>query len=800
MIRSYFRIAVRHLLRSKSSATINIAGLAIGMATALLLALWITDETTFDHYHANHAHIAEVMLKQATDHPMFGGHASKEHPQTSIGEALAPVTGPALAKGYDDVFQKTAWYTWPDNHLIATGDKSLSRTAIWAEASFPDILTFHMLAGTTASLKDPQTLLLSASTAKALFGNNDPIGKTIRLDNDQNFRVGGVYADLPFNSTFHDIQMLLSWKNGSLTSLRTSTDWNNHGPRLLALLAGNTSFAQATARIRNIPTPHFTDHTEELLAYPLDRLHLHGEFDQESGAPVGGGIRFVWLFGTIGAFVLLLACINFMNLSTARSEKRAKEVGIRKTIGSLRTQLIAQFLSESLLTALLAFVLAVILAAITLPGFNQLASKQLSFPWTSTSFWLAALAFTAFTGLLAGSYPAFYLSAFRPIKVLKGSITAGRGATLPRKILVVTQFTVSLSLIIGTIVVFRQIQFAKDRPLGYSRDGLVTVYENTDTLRSEYPALRNDLLRSGLVTTVAESSQATTQFGQNTRMTWSGITEEQKGTLYRNIRVDPDFGKTIDWTITRGRDFSRDFATDSDAMILNETAAKATSFKDPIGQAVSLDEHDYHIIGVVRDMLTNSPFQKVEAAVFYQRGGRGVITMRLNPNIPVHSALAGLEPYFKRYNPTSPFLYNFNDEEFAEKFAAENQIGSIALVFSSLAIFISCLGLFALAAFVAEQRTKEIGLRKVLGAGVVDLWVLLSADFVRLVLLSMCITMPLIGLAMNKWLQNYEYHAPLSWWIFAAACAGLLLITLITVSFQSLKAALMNPVKSIRTE
>ena len=794
MLKSYLRIAVRLLAKNRTYSFINIAGLAIGMATALLIGLWIVDETSFDHYHANHDRIAEVMLKQVIDRPMFGANASKEHPITGIGKALAPVTGPALAKGYDDVFQKTAWYMWPENHLVTAGDKSLSRTAIWAEASFPDILTFHMLAGTSSSLKDPQTLLLAASTAKALFGNTDPIGKTVRLDNDQNFRVGGVYADLPFNTSFHDIQMLLPWENGSLTWLRTSTDWNNHGSKLLALLAGNTSFAQATTRIKNIPTPHFTDHTEELLAYPLERLHLHGDFDQESGAPVGGGIRFVWLFGTIGAFVLLLACINFMNLSTARSEKRAKEVGIRKTIGSLRTQLIAQFLGESLLTALLAFVLAVNLAAIALPGFNHLASKQLSFPWTSTSFWLAALAFTAFTGLLAGSYPAFYLSAFSPIRGFT------RGTGLFRKILVVTQFTVSLSLIIGTIIVFRQIQFAKDRPLGYNRDGLVTVYENTDTLRSQYPALHNDLLRSGLVTTVAESSQATTQFDQNTRMTWSGITEEQKGTLYRNIRVDPDFGKTIDWTVTRGRDFSRDFATDSDAMILNETAAKATGFKDPIGQAVSLDEHDYHIIGVVRDMLTNSPFQKVEAAVFYQRGGRGVITMRLNPNIPIHTALAGLEPYFKRYNPTSPFLYNFNDEEFAEKFAAENQIGSIALVFSSLAIVISCLGLFALAAFLAEQRTKEIGLRKVLGAGVVNLWALLSADFVRLVVLSMCIAMPLIGLAMNKWLQNYEYHTPLSWWIFAAAGAGTLLITLATVSYQSIKAALMNPVKSLRSE
>jgi hypothetical protein len=299
MFRNYLTIAIRNLQKQRVHSFINIAGLAIGMATALLIGLWITDETTFDHYHANHDRIAEVMLKQVIDRPMFGAPASKEHPLTGIGKALAPVTGPALARGYENVFQKTAWYMWPDNHLIAAGDKSLSRKGIWTEAAFPEILTFQMLAGTPASLKDPQTLLLAAATAKALFGNNDPIGKTVRLDNDQNFRVGGVYADLPFNTTFHDIQMLLPWENGSLTWLRTNTDWNNHGPRLLALLAGNTSFEQATARIRQVPTSHFTDHTEELLAYPFERLHLHGEFDHDSGTPVGGGIRFIWLFGTM---------------------------------------------------------------------------------------------------------------------------------------------------------------------------------------------------------------------------------------------------------------------------------------------------------------------------------------------------------------------------------------------------------------------------------------------------------------------------------------------------------------------
>jgi putative ABC transport system permease protein len=794
MLKSYLRIALRLLAKNRTYSFINISGLAIGMATALLIGLWITDELSFDHYHANHTRIAQVMLKQAADKPMFGAPASKAHPNVGIGPSIAHVSGAALTKGYDDVFQKTAFYTWPGYHLLATGDKSLPRKGLSAQSTFPEILTLQMLAGTTASLNDPQTILLGANTASALFGAHNPIGQVVRLDNDQSFRVGGVYADPPLNTTIHDIQLMMSWNNKNNTGARESTDWNDHSVRMIALLTGNISFDQATARIKNIPKPFFTDHTEELLAYPFDRLHLHDQFDHETGEPTGGLIRFVWLFGTIGAFVLLLACINFMNLSTARSQKRAREVGIRKTIGSLRTQLIVQFLGESTFTALLALVIALFLACISLPAFNDLTAKQVHFPWTSTSFWLSTGAFILLTGLLAGSYPAFYLSSFSPVRGFT------RTTGLARKILVVTQFSVSLSLIIGTIVVFRQIQYAKDRPLGYDRAGLLTVYENTDTLHNQYPALRDDLLRSGLVTSVAESSQATTQFDNNNSLSWSGIPEEKTHIFYRDISVDPDFGKTVGWTVIKGRDFSRDFPTDSDAMILNESGANWASFNNPIGQSVTYNDHTFHIIGVVRDMLTNSPFSKVEAALFIERGYHGVMTLRLNPNIPLHKTIAGLEPLFKKFNPVSPFLYHFNDDDFAQKFAQEDQIGDISIVFSSLAIFISCLGLFGLASFVAEQRTKEIGVRKVLGANIVSLWTLLSKDFINLVFLSMLISMPLIGLAMNKWLQNYEYHTPLSWWIFAAAGAGILLLTLATVSYQSIKAALMNPAKSLRTE
>ncbi|MES1160198.1 MAG: ABC transporter permease, partial [Bacteroidota bacterium] len=437
---------------------------------------------------------------------------------------------------------------------------------------------------------------------------------------------------------------------------------------------------------------------------------------------------------------------------------------------------------------------------LSLPFFNGIAAKEMHFPTDSPAFWAIALGFTFLTGIIAGSYPAFYLSAFRPLKVLKGVFRAGRGVTLPRQVLVTLQFTVSLSLIIGTIVVFRQIRVAKDRPIGYNREGLITVPINTDTLRQHSEALRNDLIRSGMVAGVAESSLPTTSFGNGNSMEWKGQTEDQKYLNFHNVNITPEFGPTVGWTVLQGRDLSRDYATDSSAMLINATALKAAGFKNPIGQRVTFYGKPYTIVGVVNDMLANSPYEPIEPTIFLGYGEMGHFTIRIRPGKPVHTALAALEPIFKKFNPASPFIYHFNDDVYAQKFAAESRIGSLAAVFAGLAIFISCLGLFGLASFMAEQRTKEIGVRKVLGAGVLDLWVLLSKDFLRLVVLSMFISMPLVFFGMHHWLEHYAYRTALSWWIFASAGAGILLITLLTVSFQSLKAALMNPVRSLRTE
>jgi len=794
MLRSYFHIAWRHLSGNKAYTLINIAGLAIGMATALLVGLWIKDETTFDHYTPGHDRVAEIMLVQTITSSVLGRHATPDHPETYVGPTVAPISGNALEHGYDNIFEKTALISWNGDHLIGAGEKKLARKACYAQSTLPEIFGFRMIAGTTASLKDPTTLLLSAATARALFGNTDPIGKTVRIDTREDLRIGGVYEDLPRNTSFFGTDFILPWTSKDMAGFATDNSWVNHDCRLFARLTPNTTYARATQRIKNLPTPYVKVWHEELLAYPNDRVHLHDPNEDYTATYAVNHLKDLWLFGIIGGFVLLLACINFMNLSTARSQRRAKEVGIRKTIGSLRSQLILQFLSESTLTAILAFVLAILLAWLVLPGFNSLTAKDIRFPWTSAAFWLAAIAFTLFTGLLAGGYPAFYLSAFNPVRRFT------RRTGLFRKVLVVTQFTVSLSLIIATIIIFRQIAFTKDRPTGYNREGLLTANINTDTLRNHAEALRNDLLRTGLVSHVARSSWSTDGFWSNDYLTWKGMPPEKQGGLYKDVKIDPEFGATVGWTILQGRDFSRDFATDSTGILLNEQALKAAGFKDPIGQVVTFRKKTFHIIGIVGNMLTNSPFDNIEPVVFFQAPDLDVFTLRLKPGTAMHSAVATIEGIFKRYNPESPFLYSFNDDAYAKKFAAETRQGNLAIVLTILALFISCLGLFSLASFVAEQRTKEIGVRKVLGAGVMSLWALLSKDFLRLVVLSMVIAIPLMALLMKKWLESYAYRTPLSWWIFAVAGAGILLITLATVSFQSLKAALMNPVRSLRSE
>ena len=706
--------------------------------------------------------------------------------------------GNTLSTKYKDLFSRVALSHGSGNRLFNYGEKTVSGVSNTAQSDLPGMFGFRMLNGTADATKDPSTIIISKSLATALFGNGDPVGKTVKVDNTLVYRIGGIYADLPKNTTFNGLQAVFPWGNAENGYHRDNTNWQDHNGAVYVELAPGVTAEQATARVKNITTPYEKDFHEEVLIYPLDKAYLYNQF--EFNKPAGGRITMVWLFGIIGIFVLLLACINFMNLATARSEKRAREVGIRKTIGSLRSQLIAQFLSESVLLTVIALCFALSLALFSLPFFNGLADKQMSIPWTNPLFIIAVLCFTVFTGLLAGSYPAFYLSAFRPVKVLKGKIQVGKAASLPRQILVVLQFAVSLILIIGTTIVYRQILFTKDRPIGYNREGLFTVDMNTPDIGNHYEALRAELIQQGLAANVAASDMKPTDFLNGNGLEWSGKRPDQNTIGFNNVNITPDYGRTIGWTITRGRDMSRDFPTDSNAAILNEKAVRSIGFKDPIGQIVKLFGKPYTVVGVCADMINNNPYDTAQNAIFV--GGRytGEMIVRINPGKNPHKALAAMAPVFKKYNPSSPFIYKFVDEAYAAKFVAEEHIGNLAAVFAGLAIFISCLGLFGLAAFVAEQRTKEIGVRKVLGADLFNLWGLLSKEFLKLTALSILIGIPLAYYGMNKWIQGYLYHAPLSWWIFAVAGLGLIAITLCTVSYQALKAALMNPVKSLRAE
>jgi putative ABC transport system permease protein len=786
MIKNYLKIAWRNLKRNVGYSIINITGLAVGMSVSLLIGLWIYDELSFDRYHKNHSRVGQVLATQSFNN------------EIETDASIVVPMGAAFRTQYAGEFKRVALTSWNLPHVLSVGEKKISQNGMWAEPDLPALLSLD-LQGEINALNDPSSLMLSQSVAKALFGDEDPIGKTIRVDNRADMKVAAVYLDLPANTTLNETKFLLSWNNAANRHNKQTDQWKNHGSQLFVELKDNVDFETASAKVKDLLKPYIKEWKEELLVHPMDKWHLYNDF--ENGKVSGGRIEFVWLFGIIGVFVLLLACINFMNLSTARSEKRAKEIGIRKAIGSLRKQLIGQFLSESLVITFMAMAAAFLLVYISLPFFNEVAGKKMSVPFNQPIFWLFVLGFALLTGLFAGSYPALYLSGFNAIKILKGTFRVGRLAAVPRKVLVVTQFTISIALIIGTLIVFRQIQYTKNRPPGYSRNGLITLDMNTPDLYKNYNGLRNELLQTGTVADMAEANSTTTEiWSNNTGLDWEG---KDPGTspVFGTIAVTHDYGKTVGWKIASGRDFSRNFPADTGAFILNEAAVKLTGLKNPVGKTMRWDGKDRIITGVVNDMIMESPYEPTIPTIFHLNyGWVNKIILRIKPTVPVRNALAAVETVFNKYNPSSPFEYKFADEAYALKFSLEERIGKLAGFFAALAILISCLGLFGLSSFVAEQRAREISIRKVLGASGITLWRLLTKDFVLLVIISLIVTIPVSRYFMNEWLQHYQYRTELSWWIFVAAGAGALLITLITVSFHAIRAAIVNPIESLRTE
>jgi putative ABC transport system permease protein len=793
MLKNYFKVILRNLTRNKVHSFINIAGLSVGMTVAIVIGLWIWDELTFDKYHGNYNRITQV--KQ---------HLINNGEKGTWSTLPYPLAG-ELRNKYGGNFKYVVMSANWGEHVLTAGDKMLMKTGNFFEPDAPDMLTLKMLKGTRQALRDPSSVILSSSVAKAYFNDEDPMGKRMKIDSRMEVTVAGVYEDMPHNTTFGELGFIAPWALyfNNFEWIRTASDpWRPNAFTIFAQLTDNAdidkvSFTIKDAKLKNV-NAQLAKKKPELFLQAMSQWHLYSEY--KNGVNVGGRIKYVWLFGIIGAFVLLLACINFMNLSTARSEKRAKEVGIRKAVGSLRSQLIYQFFVESLTVVFLSFLISLILAILILPFFNNVADKQMTIPWNNPSFWMMGIGFSLFTGLVAGSYPAFYLSSFEPVKILKGTFRTGRWAAIPRKVLVVAQFSVSVTMIIGTLVVFRQIQYTKDRPIGYDLNGLVYVQVNTSDIHNHFDAVKEELIQSGTILSMAEpGSPPTESWSTSSGFEWKGK-DPGMSVDFHNMFVSYDYGKLIGWKIKEGRDFSKDFASDSSGFIINEAAAKFMNLKHPVGETIRWNGQPFTVIGVVEDMVVNSPYDEARPMMFYVSNDWGFPVAKINPSVSASKAVADIERVFKKFNPSQPFVYRFVDEEYQKKFGNEVRIGKLAGFFAALAIFISCLGIFGLASFMAEQRTKEIGVRKVLGASVFNLWQLLSKDFVLLVCVSLLISVPLAYYFMHNWLQNYTYHTNLAWWIFAAAAFGAIAITLLTVSFQGIKAALANPVKSLRTE
>jgi putative ABC transport system permease protein len=799
MLKNYFKTAWRSLLKNRLSSLINIGGLSIGMALAMLIACWVYNEWSYDRHVNNYQRIAQVWA-------LWPGHKGAQR------QLPAPVVDELRSKFGSD-FKRIIISSQRQEHVLSFDQKKLIKAGNFMDPEVLKLFSIPLLKGNPSALNDPHSILLSASLAKAFFAGADPVGQILRMDDSLSLKVTGVYQDFPYTSTFRDITFLSPWDLYASFDAETRYNrhsWGDNNWQVFIELADHADMEQVSSKIKNIKADNdpwldsagHNMNNSELFLHPMSRWHLYSEFKE--GDRDSGRISYVRLFGLIGVFVLLLACINFMNLSTARSEKRAKEVGIRKTIGSLRIHLIGQFFIESLLAAVMAFAIAVGLFILSLPFFNELAETRMTVTWSNPLCWIAGIGFALFTGLIAGSYPALYLSSFQPIKVLKGIFRVGRLASLPRKVLVVMQFTVSIAMIIGTIIVFRQVQYAKDRPVGYNQEGLFMLQMHTNNIHDHFSAFRNDLLSTGAIAEVAESvSPVTASWPQNGGLTWTDHNS--------NIASDPDFtmkgvttgyAKTLGLKFTEGRDFRLGpHGSDSGTMILNESSLRYMGLKDPVGKTVTWMKHNFIVIGVVKNMVMESPYESPVPAMYYLSPWRmNHITIRINPQLSAREAFQRIGPVFAKYSPAEPFDYKFVDEEYDSRFRGESRIGQLAGFFTILAIFISCLGLFGLASFVAEQRSKEIGVRKILGASVFNLWKMLSKDFVLLVGLSCLISIPIAWWMLHQWLQAYAYRTEISWWIFAAAGIGAIGITLITVSYQSIKAALINPIRSLRTE
>ena len=809
MIKNYFTIAWRNLLRNKIYSFINLVGLTIGLASFLLIALYVLDEIGFDQYNENANRIFRI-----NSDIRFGG-ADLHLPVTS------DMMGQLLIKDYPVIEQYTRIYTSSGSKLVKKDKVFIKEDRVaHVDSTFFEVFTLPALLGDTrTALTEPNTVVITESAAKKYFGNTNVLGKTIETKDEKNpvYKITAVIKDIPVNSHFH-FDFMFSMKNvdyqwGSMTShnfhtyllLRKATDYKaleknfDHYIDKYVLPS-----VQQSIKISSMDEFKKNGNKLEYTLTPLTEIHLHS--DRSFELSPSGNIQNVYIFSAVALFILLIACINFMNLTTARSASRAKEVGIRKVLGTERRYLVFQFLSESTLMSFFSLSLAIILAYLVLPIFNDVANKSMSFrSLFSLSILPLFLALPFIIGMLAGSYPAFFLSAFRPIEVLKGKLKQGSQRAGLRSVLVVFQFATTIILIVGTMVIYKQLNFIHSKDLGYSKDQVLTI-QNTYTLGKQDKAFKNSVLQmNGVLSGTLSSYLPVTNSSRSDNTYFKDPAMDIKDGLdMQSWQVDIDYFKTLGMHVIRGRGFSETYGQDSSAVIINETTSKLLGYADPIGKKIYLNRNGksltfYTIIGEVKNFNFESLKQNIGPLSFFLGSNSAMASFKVNTaNIP--ELLKKIESKWKEMSPDMPFNYSFLDESFNEMYASEQRVGKIAMIFSFLAILIACLGLFGLATFIAEQRTREIGIRKVLGASVQGIVRLLSRDFLKLVFISFFIAAPLSWWIMNNWLNNFAYRISIQWWIIGLAGFLALLIAMVTVSFQAVKAAVANPVKSLKTE
>ncbi len=788
MFKNYFLVTIRNLRKNGFYSFINIAGLSIGITCTILILLWVFDETSFNKFHPKYDRLYQVWANAKFD--------GKINSWTSV-----PLPTYEAMKTADANIKNVVVTDWGGPHLVSVGENRLMKNGFYVSEEFLEMFEFALVKGNTKQvLDDPRSVVITEATAKALFGDDDPINKVIRVDNENDLKVTGILSDIPSNSSFQ-FDFLMTWKFREQISdwvRKNTTNWGNYSFQVFVELNDPAQHKAVESRVKNMLQEHGEKETKpEFFLYPLSRWRLHGSF--ENGVETGGLNDYVQLFSIIAIFIIVIACINFMNLATARSERRAREVGVRKSVGSRRRELILQFMGESTFIALLAFVVAVLLAQLTLPYYNQLVDKKLFIDYTSAQFWIFAVGLVFITGIVSGSYPAFYLSSFQPVKVLKGKPTIGKGGSTPRKVLVTLQFGFSILLIIGTIVIYQQIQLVKGRAIGYDQENLISV-GYTNEVKKNYNPIKLELLASGVVEAVTKSNSSITDINSNNFLGWPGKPEELR-VIFTTIATEYDYIKTMSIKLLEGRDFSEDFKSDTSSIIINKAGLDLMNLKEPLGTELDLWGGKRKLIGVTENVLMGSPYDPVKPMfIVLDPNWIDVVTVRLSKTKDLPASIKSVKAIFEKHAPAYPFEYKFADVEFQKKFTHINLTSQLASLFATLTIVITGLGLFGLASFTAEQRTKEIGIRKVLGASVPGIVRLISKDFSILVIISFVLSAPFAWWLLTKYLERYTIRTSIDWWVFPITGAIALLFALVIVSTQALRAAYANPATSLRSE